>query len=204
MNRKTMVFTIGFLLAFCLGLHFYAEWNMAQFEESLPQPPAVQEQQETTTDDINHDTAGGHWHGDEWHADDAHEPPTETELIPVLGKVEPVEFDEPIDYELNPHLLNVKIYSDDDELTRIMVEKERARIRATDPELDAFLVEKDEIDAEMEKNMAVLAELDVQIAKGIWVGPAVKAALEEGRKLQARSADWLARFRARYGTGEDN
>ena len=201
MNRKTMVIAIGFLLAFCLGIHFYAEWNMAQFEESLPQPPAVQEQQETTTDDINTDAGGGHWHGDEWHADDAHEPPTE--LIPGLGKVEPVEIDEPIDYELNPHLLNVKTYTDD-ELTRIMVEKERERIRAKDPELDAFLVEKDEIDAEMEKNMAVLAELDAQIAKGIWVGPAVKEALEEGRKLQARSADWLARFRARYGTGEAN
>ena len=39
MNRKTMVIAIGFLLAFCLGIHFYAEWNMAQFDASLPKPP---------------------------------------------------------------------------------------------------------------------------------------------------------------------
>ena len=66
MNRKTMVIAIGFLLAFCLGIHFYAEWNMAQFDASLPKPP-VQKQQ--VADDVTDDTAGGHWHGDEWHAE---------------------------------------------------------------------------------------------------------------------------------------
>ena len=39
MNRKTMVIAIGILLAFCIGIHFYAEWNMAQFDASLPKPP---------------------------------------------------------------------------------------------------------------------------------------------------------------------
>ena len=199
MNR-TLIAAIIFILAACLAVHFYAEWNMAQFDASLPQPPAVEEQ---VADDVTEDTAGGHWHGDEWQADDAHELPPETELI--LSGDEPVEFDEPIDYELNPHLLNVKTYSyDDDELTRIMVEKERARIRATDPELDAFLVEKDEIDAALQKGTAVMEELNAQMEKGIWVGPAVKAAREESRKIQARAADWLARFRARYQIGEDN
>ena len=45
MNRKTMVIAIGFLLAFCLGIHFYAEWNMAQFDASLPKPPPTPEQE---------------------------------------------------------------------------------------------------------------------------------------------------------------
>ena len=194
MNR-ILIAAIIFILAACLAVHFYAEWNMAQFDASLPQPPAVEEQ---IADDVTEDTAGGHWHGD-----DAHELPPETELI--LNGDEPVEFNEPIDYELNPHLLIVKTYSyDDDELTRIMVAKERARIRATDPELDAFLVEKDEIDAALQKGTAVMEELNAQMEKGIWVGPAVKAAREESRKIQARTADWLARFRARYQIGEDN
>ena len=121
---------------------------------------------------------------------------------------EPVEFDEPIDYELNPHLLNVKTYSyDDDELTRIMVEKERAQIRATDPELNAFLVEKDEIEAAMEKSMAVWNAIRVDIQAGKYDWQAIEEAEEEGRKILARSKDWRARFRAKYAEdfiGEDN
>ena len=119
---------------------------------------------------------------------------------------EPVEFDEPINYELNPHLLNVKIYSDD-ELTRIMLEKERTHIRAEHPELDAFLVEKDEIEAAMEKSMAVWNAIRVDIQAGKYDWQAIEEAEEEGRKILARSKDWRARFRARYAEdfiGEDN
>ena len=39
MNRKTMVIAIGILLAFCLGIHFYAQWDMKRFDASLPKPP---------------------------------------------------------------------------------------------------------------------------------------------------------------------
>ena len=70
MNRKTMVIAIGVLLAFCIGIHFYAEWNMAQFDASLPKPPAQTARQaaETETTEAGH-TEAGHWHGDEWHAE---------------------------------------------------------------------------------------------------------------------------------------
>ena len=62
MNMKTMAIAIGFIVAFCAGIFFYAEWQKREFDASLPQPPApVQTRAAETT--------GGHWHGDEWHAE---------------------------------------------------------------------------------------------------------------------------------------
>ena len=40
-----MVIAIGILLAFCLGIHFYAEWQKARFDASLPKPPPTPEQE---------------------------------------------------------------------------------------------------------------------------------------------------------------
>ena len=77
MNRK-LIAAISLIIAVCIGLYFYAEWEKARFDASLPQLPAVEEQQ------VSEDT-GGHWHDGEWHADDAHENDTgETELIPSV------------------------------------------------------------------------------------------------------------------------
>ena len=73
MNVKTLISAICILLAICLAIYFWGEWEKARFDASLPTPPAAEEQ------------PGGHWHGDEWHADDAHENDTgETELIPSV------------------------------------------------------------------------------------------------------------------------
>ena len=58
MNRKIIIAAIGFVIAVALGLHFWAEWQMAKFDASLPTP----------TPPADTDT-GGHWHGDEWHAE---------------------------------------------------------------------------------------------------------------------------------------
>ena len=71
MNRKIIIAAIGFVIAVAIGLHFYAEWQMAKFDASLPTPPAEEEQQriDETADDTAGDTSGGHWHGDEWHAE---------------------------------------------------------------------------------------------------------------------------------------
>lgn len=68
MNRK-FIAAIGFVIAVALGLHFYVEWEMARFDASLPQQPAVKEQQDSDdiTDDVAEDTAGEHWHDGEWH-----------------------------------------------------------------------------------------------------------------------------------------
>ena len=76
MNRKIIVAAIGFVIAVALGLHFWAEWQMAKFDASLPTPPAAEEQ------------AGGHWHGDEWHA----EPHTvsETGQVDASAEAEPL------------------------------------------------------------------------------------------------------------------
>ena len=70
MNR-TLVIAISILLAFCAGIYFWTEWQKKEFDASLPEPPAVEEQQvaDDVADDVTDDTAGGHWHGDEWHAE---------------------------------------------------------------------------------------------------------------------------------------
>ena len=44
MNRKTMVIAIGILLAFCIGIHFYAEWQKQKFDASLPKPPTPEQE----------------------------------------------------------------------------------------------------------------------------------------------------------------
>ena len=59
MNR-TLIAAIVVIIAACIGLHFWAEWEKARFDASLPKPP------EPTT---AHTASGGHWHGDEWHAE---------------------------------------------------------------------------------------------------------------------------------------
>ena len=71
MNRKTMVIAIGILLAFCLGLHFYAEWNMAQFDASLPKPPDPKQAEHAESQEA--EPHAGHDHGPEEHSllDDA-------------------------------------------------------------------------------------------------------------------------------------
>ena len=53
MNR-TLIAAIGFIVAFCIGIYFYAEWEKARFEASLPQPPAPRA-----------DPHEGHDHGEE-------------------------------------------------------------------------------------------------------------------------------------------
>ena len=74
MNRK-LIAGIIFLIAACVGLHFYVEWEKVRFDAALPTPPPEPADEQS----------GGHWHGDEWHADDAHENDTgETELIPSV------------------------------------------------------------------------------------------------------------------------
>ena len=73
MNR-TLIAPIGFMLAFCAGIFFYAEWQKRVFDASLPVPPAPSAEEQV----------GGHWHGDEWHADDAHDNGTGGELIPSV------------------------------------------------------------------------------------------------------------------------
>ena len=60
MTTKTMAIAIGILIALCAGIFFYAEWQKAKFDASLPQPPTEVQAAETE---------GGHWHGDEWHAE---------------------------------------------------------------------------------------------------------------------------------------
>ena len=71
MNRK-LIAAIVVIIAVCIGIYFWTEWEKARFDASLPEVPAE-------------DTAGGHWHGDEWHA----EPHVADEAPPVQPVTEP-------------------------------------------------------------------------------------------------------------------
>ena len=75
MKIKTLISGICILLAICLAIYFYAEWQKARFDAALPVPPPPPADPET----------GGHWHDGEWHADDAHDNETGGgELIPSV------------------------------------------------------------------------------------------------------------------------
>ena len=76
MKRKLIV-AIVVIIAACVAVHFYVQWEKARFDASLPEVPAE-------------DTAGGHWHGDEWHA----EPHVADEAPPVQPVTRPAETDE--------------------------------------------------------------------------------------------------------------
>ena len=71
MNRKPFVIAIGILLAVCLGVYFYAQWDMKRFDAVLPEPPpadtAVETPMETAGEDTGDEPSAGHWHGDVWH-----------------------------------------------------------------------------------------------------------------------------------------
>lgn len=89
MNRRTLVIAISIAIAFCLGVYFYAQWDMKRFDASLPEPPAADTVKEipaeTAVEDISDaaqpaaETSAGHWHGDEWHEEPhtAAEPPAQ-------------------------------------------------------------------------------------------------------------------------------
>ena len=71
MKPKMLISGLCILLAVCLAIYFYAEWQKQRFDATLPVPPTEEQ-------------TGGHWHGDEWHADDAHDNGTGGELIPSV------------------------------------------------------------------------------------------------------------------------
>ena len=70
MNRK-LIAAIGLMLAFCIGIFFYAEWQKQKFDASLPEPPTPTEVQAVETTEAGH-TEAGHWHDGEWHAETEH------------------------------------------------------------------------------------------------------------------------------------
>ncbi len=70
--KTKIISSLCILLALCLAIYFYAEWQKQHFDAALPVPPPADEQ------------PGGHWHDGEWHADDAHDDTGETELIPSV------------------------------------------------------------------------------------------------------------------------
>ena len=85
MKRKLIV-AIVVIIAACVAVHFYVQWEKARFDASLPKPPA---EEEHVADDVTEDTAGGHWHGDEWHAEPHPAPAAAEPLVEVAPRVVP-------------------------------------------------------------------------------------------------------------------
>ena len=81
MNRK-LIAAIVVIIAVCIGIYFWTEWEKARFDASLPKPPVPEQ---VRAAEVNDGHAGGHWHGDEWHA----EPHVADEAPPVQPVTEP-------------------------------------------------------------------------------------------------------------------
>ena len=83
---------LGILLAVCLGVYFYAQWDMKRFDASLPEPPpadtAVEIPMETAGEDTGDEPSAGHWHGDEWH-EEPHTAEPAPPAQPVQSAAEP-------------------------------------------------------------------------------------------------------------------
>ena len=86
MKRKLIV-AIVVIIAACVAVHFYVQWEKARFDASLPEVPVLEQGRAA---EVNDGHAGGHWHGDEWHA----EPHAADEAPPVQPVTQPVETDE--------------------------------------------------------------------------------------------------------------
>ena len=86
MKRKLIV-AIVVIIAACVAVHFYVQWEKARFDASLPEVPVLEQGRAA---EVNDGHAGGHWHGDEWHA----EPHVADEAPPVQPVTRPVETDE--------------------------------------------------------------------------------------------------------------
>ena len=86
MKRK-FIAAIVVIIAVCIGIYFWTEWEKARFDASLPEVPVPEQVREA---EVNDGHAGGHWHGDEWHA----EPHVADEAPPVQPVTRPAETDE--------------------------------------------------------------------------------------------------------------
>lgn len=58
MNRKLIVAAIGFVVAVAIGLHFWAEWEKARFDASLPEVPAIEATETNVVEAAQQETAG--------------------------------------------------------------------------------------------------------------------------------------------------
>lgn len=86
MNAKTLISAICILIAICLAFYFYAEWEKARFDASLPTPPPEPADEQP----------GGHWHGDEWHGEphESQDPWAQQEAVGLPELVKPENLDE--------------------------------------------------------------------------------------------------------------
>ena len=104
MTTKTMAIAIGILIALCAGIFFYAEWEKARFDASLPEPPVPPKAQTAS---------GGHWHGDEWHAEPHTVEQTTQARAPAETEAEP----------LTPHIAAPELPPDAVDLSKLSPEE---------------------------------------------------------------------------------
>ncbi len=94
MNGKTLISAICLLLAFCLALYFYADWQQQRFDAALPVPPPAADEQPgghgKPGDDAHDNDTGDLIPSDDWQQ---HIEPRELVRPENLGELDP---DDPI------------------------------------------------------------------------------------------------------------
>ena len=112
MNRKIIIAAIGFVVAVAIGLHFWAEWEKARFDASLPKLPAPAARVDLHE---GHNHGHGEHHGDMIAAEYLEPPPeplSNAEIAALHAGLPPSEVPEDIPerYQLPEEWRNVYAY----------------------------------------------------------------------------------------------
>ena len=205
MNRK-LIAAIGLMLAFCIGIFFYAEWEKARFKASLPEAPILPPKPPPTP--IQNADAGGHWHGDEWHAEPHgnHEPiggpqnpndeVVEEEEQPVVAEPgQPIEGHTPGDGHNVEHSSAIRT---EDERIEAYIQSVIENARVTNPEFAELMDERQNIDDAMKAHELESAKLlsDIKANKFDW--EALRKSEKKSRQIMERYHNWRAKFLAKY------
>ena len=147
---------LGILLAVCLGVYFYAQWDMKRFDASLPKSPAADTIVETPMETVPPEETSaaappageppaGHWHGDVWH-----EEPHTAEPAPSVQPVrsEPQRF----------------VYRAPHEITKDNINAEGDKVIA---EAEALAAEAKELSRAFHENRLSTEEFYRRVADGL-------------------------------------
>ena len=196
MNRK-LIAAIVVIIAACIGLHFYAQWEMARFDASLPEFPVLPPKPPPTP--VQNTDEGGHYDG-EWHAE-----PHGNHVLPG-GPQHPddevVEVTEqPIDGPTPSDGHNVKhsgAIRTEDERIAAYIRSVIENAQVEDPEFAELMDERQNIHDAMKEHELVTAKLmsDIKANKFDW--EALRRSEENARQVMERYHNWRAKFLAKY------
>lgn len=202
MNR-TLVATIVIILASCIGLQFYAEWEKARFDASLPEVPILLwdiEPPKPPPTPVQNTDEGGHWHDGEWHTEPHgnHAPlgrpqHPDDEVVEVMEQ--PIDGPTPSDGHNVEHSGAIRT---EDERIAAYIQSVIETARVKDPEFAELMDERQNIHDAMKEHELVTAKLmsDIKANKFDW--EALWKSEENARQVMERYHNWRAKFLAKY------